>query len=51
MTPRESSEKCGCDYKCVNYKHNLGIDILNIQVSITLEWTHDDFVDGLVNIG
>ena len=26
------------DFKCVNFKHNLGIEILSIQVNITLEW-------------
>ena len=30
-------------------KHNLGIDILNIQVNITLEWMPEDVVDGSGN--
>ena len=25
-----SPGRCGCDFKCVNFKHNLGIDILSI---------------------
>ena len=28
----------GCDFKCVNFNHNLEIDILQIQVNVTLEW-------------
>ena len=33
-----SSEKCECDSKCVNFKHNLGIDILSVEINITQEW-------------
>ena len=25
---------CDCDFKCVNLKHNFGIDILSIEVKI-----------------
>ena len=33
-----SPGRCGCaDFKCVNFKHNLEICVLSIQVSITLE--------------
>ena len=28
------------------FKHNLEIDILNMEVNITLEWIPGDFVDG-----
>ena len=28
--------RCGCDFECVNFKHNLGIDVLSIQLNITL---------------
>ena len=31
--------------KNVNFKHNLGIDILSIQVNITLEWMPEDLID------
>ena len=27
--------RCGYDFKCVNFKHSLGIDILCIQANIT----------------
>ena len=40
------SERCGGDFKCVNFKHNLCIDILSIQVNITLEWMPEELVDG-----
>ena len=36
---------CGCGFKCVNLKHNLGIDILSVQLNITLEWIPEDLVD------
>ena len=32
-----SPGRYGCDFKYVNFKHILGIDI---QVNITLEWIH-----------
>ena len=32
-----SHDSCGCDFKCVNFKRNMGIDILSIQVNITLD--------------
>ena len=32
-----SPGRCGCDLKCLNFKHNLSI---NIQVTITLEQEH-----------
>ena len=38
-----SPGKCGCDSKCVNSKHNLGTDILSIQVARMPE----DLVDGI----
>ena len=31
--------------KCVNFKHDLVIDILSIQVNITLESMPEDLVD------
>ena len=30
--------KCGCEFKCVNFKHNIRIEIWCIQVKITVEW-------------
>ena len=35
-----------CVFKYANFKHNLGIDIFNIQENITLEWMPEDLVDG-----
>ena len=32
-----SLEECGCDFKFQNFKLNLAMDVLNIQVNITLE--------------
>ena len=35
-----SPRRCGSDFKYMNFKDNLGIDILSAQVNIiTLEWT------------
>ena len=39
-----------CYLECVNFKSNLGIDVLSVQVNITLEWMPEDLVDG-VKIG
>ena len=33
-----SSGRYVCDFKGVNFKHNLSIAILSIQVNIILEW-------------
>ena len=38
--------RCGCDCKCLNFKHNLRINILNIQIGITLELMPESLVDG-----
>ena len=38
--------RCDCGFKCVNFKHNLGIYILNNHVNITPEWMPEDVVDG-----
>ena len=38
-------ERCGCDFKWVNFKHNLGIGILSISINITLEWIPENLVD------
>ena len=38
--------RCVCDFKYVNFKHNFGIVILSIEVTITLEWMLEDLVDG-----
>ena len=43
--------RCGSDFQYVNFKHNLGIDILSIQENITQEWMPEDLVDGKFNIG
>ena len=44
--------RCDCDFKSVNSKHNLGIDILTIEIYIyTLEWMAEDLVDGKFNFG
>ena len=37
---------CGFDFKCVNFKHNMGIDIRGIQININLEWMPEDLLDG-----
>ena len=34
------------DFKYMNFKHNLGIDILSIKGNVTLEWISEDLVDG-----
>ena len=39
-------ERCDCDFKCVNFKYNLGIDKSSIQANITLEWMPEDLADG-----
>ena len=36
----------GCNFECENFKHNLWIDILSIQVNITPEWMPGDSIDG-----
>ena len=38
--------KRGCDFKYVNLKHNLDIQILFIQVNIILEYMPEDLNDG-----
>ena len=38
--------KNGCDFKYVNFKHNLKIDILSTQVNINLESMQEDLADG-----
>ena len=37
---------CGCDFKCIHF--NLGIVIMNIQVSITLEWMPENLIDEIL---
>ena len=37
---------CGCHFKCVNFKHNLGVDILSVQVKSIMEWGTEDLADG-----
>ena len=32
-------EGCGCDFTCINFKQNLAIDVLIIQVNIGLNDT------------
>ena len=37
--------RCGCDFnKSGNFKHNLGVVILSIQMNITLEWMTEDLI-------
>ena len=36
----------GWDFKCVNLKHNMEIDIFSIQINIIVEWKPEDPVDG-----
>ena len=38
--------RCGYDFESVNFKYDLGIDILSIQINITLEWMPEDHIDG-----
>ena len=40
----------GCNFKCVNFKHDFGFHILNIQIYITLEWTAEDHIDGKLTL-
>ena len=40
------SERCDCDLKCVNLRHNMGVDILSIKVNISQEWMSEDHVGG-----
>ena len=37
--------RCGCDIKCVNFNHILGIDILSNQVNVTLEQMPNSLID------
>ena len=41
-----SLRSCGSDFKYMNFKNSLGIDILSTQVNITLEWMPGDIVIG-----
>ena len=38
-------KKSACDFEFVNFKHNLGIDILCIQVYIALEYMPKNLTD------
>ena len=38
-------QRCGGDVKCENFKHNTGIDSLNIRVNIFLEFLQDSLFD------
>ena len=39
--------RCGSNFQCINIEHNLEIDIMTIQVNITLDcyWMSEDPVD------
>ena len=39
-----SPGKCVCDFGSVNFKHDLGIDILSIKINITLEWMPEHLI-------
>ena len=39
---------CGCDFKCVNLKHNFGIDILSIKANTAMD---PDSNKGWPNVG
>ena len=41
-----SPGRYGCEFWWVNFEHNFGIDILSIQINITLEWMPEDLIDG-----
>ena len=41
-----SPRRCGCLVEWVNFKHNLVVQILNIEVNTTLEWMPEDCTDG-----
>ena len=41
-----SPRKYDCDFKCLYFIHNVGIDILCIQINIALEWMPEGSVDG-----
>ena len=37
---------CGCDFIWVNFKHNVGVGVISVQVNTTMEWMSTDLVDG-----
>ena len=39
-------ERRGCEFKYVHLKHNLGTEVLSIQVNINLESIPEKLVDG-----
>ena len=45
LTGSLSPGKSVCDFKCVNFNYNLGIDILGIHVDISMEWMPVDLID------
>ena len=44
-TGRNSLHAERSNFKCVNFEHNLGFDILSTQVNITLEWMPEHIVN------
>ena len=42
-----SPNRCACDSKCINLRHNIGTDYLITQVNITLEWMPEDITDAV----
>ena len=40
-----SSRGCGCDFKCLPYRHNHMINILKISTGIILRWIPQDHID------
>ena len=41
----KSPWRFGCDFKCINFKHNMEIESVNIWVNITMEWMPEYIVD------
>ena len=45
MNPNSMPQGCGCDLRCVYFKHNMETVVLMIQVNTILEWIPEDSVD------
>ena len=41
----QSSARYGCDYKCINLKHSMGIDIFRIHVKVMPGWVPEELVN------
>ena len=41
-----SPGRCHWDFKGESFKHNFGVDMLGIQINLTLEWMPEDLIHG-----